>query len=128
MLSIITSLLLPTASPKLQPTLHSLYLSANKINLADKVVAALLATSLSHPPSSLHFLSLTSAPSIQLDHFLSLCYPTSLRCLLLNVCNIRHAKGLINFLSNPDQGGRLEGKSLFTSLFALCVAQPSQSS
>ena len=125
MLAIITHLLLPTtgSARPLEPTLHSLYLSVNKIQLSDKVVAALLATSLSHPSSSLHFLSLTSAPSIQLDHFLSLCYPTSLRYLLLNVCNIRHAKSLIKFLSNPDQGGRLEGKSL--SLFALCVAQAS---
>lgn len=117
LLAIITHLLLPTAGPKsLQPTLHSLYLSGNKINLADKVVAALLATGLSHPSSSLHFLSLTSAPTIQLDHFLSLCYPTSLRYLLLNVCNIRHAKSLLDFLSNPDQGGRLEGTSCLLEL------------
>jgi len=49
-----------------------------------------------------------SSQALHIDHFISLCTPVSLRCLLLNVCNIVEGDGLINFLSDTKRGGRLE--------------------
>lgn len=112
LISIIRYLLLPSEPPeRIQPTLNTLYLSANDITLNPASPApALLSTALSHSSSQLKVLSLTNNPIRSAKHiqaFIRHLTSPRLRVLSLNTCQLGTASAfaLADWLEDHDRGG-----------------------